>query len=127
MKQHINYSDFKSVDDNTFEKMAELWFREEYKDIECFSDKPKGYWLRQRKKDKNFMYEFTKYFTIGKMIEILDNKTLDWMIEPDYFRNEKGEKINCYRIETWIEKYYTRVFSCDNLNDALWEAIKEIL
>ena len=118
MKQHINYSDFKSVDDEKFEKMAMLWFREEYGDIECFADKSKGYWLRQRDKDKNFMYEFTRYYNIGKMIEILEVKAQ----KPDISRLESG-----WVVELYDKNRFSNSFESEELVDALWQAIKEIL
>jgi len=128
MKQHINYTDFKSVDDDTFEEMAKLWFREEYKDLDCFADKSKGYWLRQREKDKNFMHEFTKYFTIGKMIEILDSELDDLEIIRDYQRDLEQNKYKCFWIEI-IKKGedHKESFEEKELCDALWEAVKEIL
>jgi len=80
---------------------------------------------------KMLMGILSKHITIGKMIEILDNK---WTKEEIFIsRLEDFQWSVCFGLENYGLEYYEEIgdydFICDKdeLVDALWEAVKYIL
>jgi hypothetical protein len=101
MKQHITGAQFKELSIKARKELMEFWDKHYQQEEECIE-----------------IYHYP-HMSIGMMIEFLGSEIKD--IDP-YPRTFSRDKIN-----HWIVYLERKSYEADELCDALWEAVKEIL
>lgn len=108
MRQHITEEQLKELTD--LQRQALLNYTEE-----------KG-WYPQFTRPTLMLHTFDKYLSecigIGKMIEFLDEHKKGWVITRPY-QEENDQRIRL--------GYLNYIFIKEELCDALWEAVKEVV
>ena len=141
MKQHITLEQFLEISEEHQNKLRDMWIPQD-NDL-YFTQNPQGEWENK----VNPVYDDGEYscirfdtkevgnyankigdmypcLTIGKMIEILENKH-NGKIDIDFFK--EGYDVRVYEETDDCAKVFVFNSYTTELCDALWEAVKEIL
>jgi hypothetical protein len=120
MKQHINVEQMKEVKDKELAKYMDLHFTHLLEAV-CYygAEKPIG---------RSKLNEMAEMITIGKMIEIIEEKTEHmFIIDACLLKGNNYENLGKGYGVSLRGKYKNKNFNYTHLCDALWEATKFVL
>jgi hypothetical protein len=120
MKQHITVEQLFELQDYTLAEVMDEEFQNAVRDINC------NPYMSDTEKD-NLIEVLAEQVTIGKMIEILSSK-YDVVDYSDNREFGMGYTVSCITFDSydWCDDEH-REYIANELCDALWEAVKEVL